>query len=64
VWAARPLAVAALTLGAGVLAGAVTHLADWSVVPASAWLVGGAGALLGQARSLAHRALLVGATGI
>jgi hypothetical protein len=60
--AARPLVVAPLALGVGALAGVAAYLAAWSLAPA--WLIGGAGALLGQARSLAHRALLVRATGL
>jgi hypothetical protein len=60
--AVRPLAVAALALGVGTLAGVLTSLAGWPLAPA--WLVGGARALLTQVRLLAHRALLVRATGI
>jgi hypothetical protein len=50
------LGVAALALGAGVLAGVVAHLAGWPLAPAAAGLVGLVGRLVTSAQLLVRQA--------
>jgi hypothetical protein len=59
VWAARPLAVAALAMGAGTLARVVVHLAGWPVGLAAACLTGAAGALVTPAERFLRRVMPV-----
>jgi hypothetical protein len=61
--AARPLGVAALALGAGVLAGVVAHFAGWSLAPAAAWITGLIGRLATKAQLLVRQPPVLPASG-